>query len=213
MSVRIQEVVVIVWQKTRAALPLTMTCLINFLRSPLPTTITFFLLLLGAVKLMGMVLSCPCKPGVNEAFVFFTFVVPAVMLFTLMLVLIRPCQHRCRRCSCGSRFTEALIPCLIPSILWVVLLLLDGQYVACGLTYWKGNYELDDNKPEMVWCVPSSSGQLPEKALYQRFIGWSQVSGLILLLVICTVTMFVVGCRDCRQASEGNEEEAPLLHS
>ncbi|XP_036420212.1 calcium homeostasis modulator protein 5-like [Colossoma macropomum] len=213
MSVRIQEFIVIVWQTTKASLPLRMTCLTDVQHCPLKLTFLFFWLLLGIEKLMEMQLSCPCKPGVNEAFVAFMFIVPALLVFTVMLLLTRPCKHPCRRGS--SRFAQALLPCLIPPTLWVILLLLNGQYVACGLTYWKGIYVLDEDKPPLLWCEPSSSRESVEKALYRRYIGWSQVSGLILVCSICIVTVVTVGQRDCRQAREGTtpEEEAPILHS
>ncbi|KAI4890835.1 hypothetical protein NFI96_021399 [Prochilodus magdalenae] len=203
MSVRIQEFMVIVWQTTRT-LPPKMTCLLH---SPARLTCVSFLVLLGFLKLAGISLTCPCKPGVNEAFAAAMFIVPSLLLFTVMLYLTRPFRIPCVRWSCGTRFAEGLLPCLIPPTLWVILLLLDGQYVACALTYWKGRYILDEDKPPLLWCEPSSSRESVEKALYRRFIGWSQVSGLVLICSICIVTILVVSRRDCRQASEGTTPE------
>lgn len=76
---------------------------------------------------------------------------------------------------------------LFPPILWIIMLLLDGDYVACSFTKWKGEYVLDD-KLKTKWCKPTES--IPEgdetelQILTLSYISTSQVSHILYLQTI-----------------------------
>ncbi|ROL46030.1 hypothetical protein DPX16_0166 [Anabarilius grahami] len=46
---------------------------------------------------------------------------------------------------------NAFASCLIPPVIWICILLLDGKYVACAMTHWKGVY-VSDEELDMFWC-------------------------------------------------------------
>ncbi|TFJ95971.1 trypsin [Platysternon megacephalum] len=87
------------------------------------------LILVGIEKIMEVEFKCPPKKTLRDWYGVLYFVVPAVVLFVLSVAFqpkcLKRCCHSCRQC-CGSSFKIFL-----PSLIWIVILLLDGRYVAC----------------------------------------------------------------------------------
>ncbi|KAL7831556.1 hypothetical protein SRHO_G00310590 [Serrasalmus rhombeus] len=142
-------------------------------KSSLSSSIPFSVLMIGIEKVMETEFLCPCKPVLNQLLAVFMFITPALLAFIIMLFLVRPCKH-CSCCSCRKCCAKTFLPCLIPPVAWVIMLLLDGQYVACGLTFEQGNYISDKDDPLVKWCKSSSSDETEEKQLHQHIVGLSQ---------------------------------------
>ncbi|XP_065100013.1 uncharacterized protein [Paramisgurnus dabryanus] len=95
---------------------------------------------------------------------------------------------------------KALGHCLIPPVMWIITALIDGDYVACGLTNWKGTFVFD---PELrrAWCKPSESAnggnQSELRYEYQGYISISTTLGYAMLAVFSVVTVFLMSMYDC----------------
>lgn len=101
------------------------------------------LLLIGVEKLIEIeIFSCPCIVELNALLTTSIFTGPAFFTFTLMFLFLRPFKHG--RCCAGANddtqqnCPKAFGSCLIPPVMWIFILLLDGDYVACAMTGWKG---------------------------------------------------------------------------
>ncbi|KAK2906859.1 hypothetical protein Q8A67_005844 [Cirrhinus molitorella] len=92
--------------------------------------------------------SCPCTPGLNAILISFIFLGPALLALTVMLFMKRPCRRK------PQNVTELFLFSLIPSSLWMFLLLFEGEYVACGMAHWEGDYILDEER-QIKWCKPT----------------------------------------------------------
>ncbi|KAL7834132.1 hypothetical protein AOLI_G00290920 [Acnodon oligacanthus] len=191
----------------------------EILKSPLRTSVPFSFILMGVEKVMEFEFSCPCKPDLNVWFALFMFVSPALLAFTIMMYLTNPWEHR-RCCSCGSRFVRNFFSCLIPSAVWIILLFLDGHYVACGMTYWEGNYVLDQGKPPMKWCELTTTQESMEKDLSRLHFAQSQIAGFSLLCLSCVLALFNLCCRQAQDPQhnqqhlqETPEERPPEVYS
>lgn len=75
--------------------------------------------------------------------------------------------------SLGERF----LYCLIPPVIWIIILLIDGDYLACGMTTWEGLYVFD-KEMEIKWCQPTEqAGNRTDFRLKNQKIIWgSQVN-------------------------------------
>ncbi|TRY82423.1 hypothetical protein DNTS_016380 [Danionella cerebrum] len=108
----------------------------------------FCFALIGLEKLMDQEFSCPCDPGFNTILISSLFMAPALLALCVMVFIQRPCRQSSSRCVGGFLF------CLIPPLLWTCLLLLEGDYVACGAAYWEGDCVLDEEF-KIKWCKPT----------------------------------------------------------
>jgi len=163
-----------------------------FLKSfPFTFIVLLSLLLIGVEEFMEIfVFVCPCRPDLN-AHTVFIFIGPAFVIFELLFLFLRPFkERRCYCCGGANDDTQqnsnddtqqscpkAFASCLIPSVMWVLILLLDGDYVACAMTDWKGDpvfdYHLDRS-----WCKPVESFQNETvlRDLTLKYIHHSQVN-------------------------------------
>ncbi|KAL7831557.1 hypothetical protein SRHO_G00310600 [Serrasalmus rhombeus] len=174
--------------------------------SPLHATVPVTFILMGAEKMMGLEFSCPCQPQLNLSLVSFMFSVPALLVFTIMLILARPCKYTCGCCSC-RKFAESFLACLIPPTVWFILLFLDGRYLACVMTNWNGMYVSDMGDPPVRWCEPVGSNKIKGRRLHQDFITYSKIMGYFLLFGICLVIVCAVCCWDCCHPKEQDVEK------
>lgn len=140
--------------------------------SPLVSNVAFGFILMGLEKLVELEFECPCNPTWNGAFSSAFFIIPAVMAFTLMLIIQGcRCDQWCRKTVSLSSF--------VPAIVWLILLFLDGQYFACAMTDWEGRFVLVDKAPPQKWCEPIGEGDVTPQELMlrsQQLFVFSQVS-------------------------------------
>ncbi|CAB1331687.1 unnamed protein product [Coregonus sp. 'balchen'] len=106
----------------------------EFGNSPLVSNVAFGFILMGLEKLVELEFECPCDPKWNGLFSSAFFVIPAIMAFMLMLI-IQDCRYDLSGCP-----RTVSISSLVPPIVWLILLFLDGQYFACALTDWSGRF-------------------------------------------------------------------------
>lgn len=146
------------------------------------------LLLLGLEELIEKeFFICPCRSDLNKLVTLLILIGPALFMFALMYLLLRPFR---RRCCCASKCIEkneknknekncfnAFLSCLIPPVMWIILFLLDGDYVACGMTDWNGVYKFN-NQLNRCWCKPTEDtrNEMVLQDLMHKYIHWSQVN-------------------------------------
>uniref|UniRef100_A0A3P9IGF1 Uncharacterized protein n=1 Tax=Oryzias latipes TaxID=8090 RepID=A0A3P9IGF1_ORYLA len=115
----------------------------------------------GMTQIPSLEFECPCRPAWNGAFSSAFFIIPAVMAFTLMLI-IQGC-----RCDVWCRKTVSLSS-FVPAVVWLILLFLDGQYFACAMTDWEGRFVLVDKAAPQKWCEPVKEGDVTAQELMVR---------------------------------------------
>ncbi len=116
---------------------------------------------------MEMDFACPCQPDWNAPFAAAYFIVPAVLIYLLMLN-IQLNKFKCWKNVYVSSF---------PAIVWIILMFLDGQYFACGMTSWLGKFIDVSESSHLKWCEPDdhkSSKEYMKKT--QNWFSVSQVS-------------------------------------
>lgn len=140
------------------------------------------LLLIGLEGLIEPDLLCPCSARWNKPLIVLIFIGPFLFTFALMFILLRPCSCKCR-CSVEPKQNchKAFLQCLFPPVMWVIILLLDGDYVACASTTWDGNYVSGLSLGSIrKWCLPSNRTFAEQESdfrfKYQTFIYISQVN-------------------------------------
>ncbi|KTG02539.1 hypothetical protein cypCar_00016613 [Cyprinus carpio] len=78
-----------------------------------------------------------------------------------------------------------------------MLVLLDGDYIACQKTDWNGVYVSDDQQ-HVKWYQPTEpvpgKNETELQALTFSFIAESQTSGFVMLLVLGIILIVVVFC-------------------
>ncbi|XP_003201067.1 uncharacterized protein si:dkeyp-122a9.2 [Danio rerio] len=159
-------------------------------------TFPFTIALFGLEMLMDREFSCPCDPGLNVTLIVFLFVGPAFLALTVLVFIRRPCKRK------SQSSAEVFSFCLIPPSLWIFLLLFEGEYLACGLAHWEGDYVLDEGR-QIKWCKPSGLNdnktirtdllELTEKVTF-----YSRLSALALLSLLCISFMTVLVWSDCK---------------
>lgn len=154
--------------------------------SPLVSNVAFGFILMGLEKLVELEFECPCNPKWNGLFSSAFFIIPAVMAFTLMLIIQGcRCDTWCRKTVSFSSF--------VPAIVWLILLFLDGQYFACAMTDWKGRFVIVDKAAPQKWCEPTSEGDVTPQELMlrsQQLFVVSQVSFISCISLHCYMHMF-----------------------
>ncbi len=135
------------------------------------TIISF--LMVGLEKLMEMDFACPCDPNMNGVFSAAYFVVPALFSITLMFCVKSPqCKTKC------PHLGLSIGTCTIPAAVWIMLLLFDGQYIACAKTSWEGLTVHTDISASTTWCQPftNSDNITIKKMEFYGYRNYSQVS-------------------------------------
>lgn len=100
---------------------------------------------LGLEKLLGMDFACPCDPQMNLIFSIAYFLIPALFSSAFMFYVQSP--------HCKSKRSFSTVTCLIPAVIWVMLLFFDGQYLACARTSRQGLMVQTDGSA-LTWCKP-----------------------------------------------------------
>ncbi|XP_042268441.1 calcium homeostasis modulator protein 6-like [Thunnus maccoyii] len=163
---------------------------------PVVSTVVFAFILAVVEKMLGVKFACPCNPKWNRAFVFPFFLIPAGTACLLMMLI-----HGCdgyKKVLCG----------FLPFIVWMALMLLDGQYYVCGNSDWPGTF-VTANDTYLMWCKPTNT--TTEKELLRRsheFHIWSQGLGntmVTILLILLVIYIAHTTKSKCHQ----NDEDAP----
>ncbi|KAJ8340679.1 hypothetical protein SKAU_G00353120 [Synaphobranchus kaupii] len=157
---------------------------------------------MGLEKLVELEFECPCNPKWNGMFSSAFFIIPAVMAFTLMVII--------QGCRCGIRCQKTVsISSFVPAIVWLILLFLDGQYFACAMTDWKGRFVIVDKAAPQKWCEPTGEDEVTQTqelmVRSQELLVVSQVIGIALLIFICVGLIVYVIRQSCIQEEENQD--------
>lgn len=197
---------------------------------------------------MELKLSCPCRHEMSKRLITSIFVGPPVLLFAIVSILLNPFRYVCKQCSakegscayltacfknafgiccqcCGDKtnvdrliFWKDLGRCLILPIIWVIILLLDGDYLACYWTNWEGKHVFDKEIKKM-WCQPTelvnARNESEIQHEYQMFISESQFRGYLLLGAFGLVIILFGALSNCWNkegvAPGTRQEDKPFL--
>lgn len=166
-----------------------------------PTSILVMLL----EVLANYTFSCPCDSEMNTTLTGLIFISPACFSFALTFFLLHAKEKQDKeqndkeneyaiKTEKDVKYNYILIS-LIPSIVWIIGLFFDGDYVACSQTDWEGLYVFDENL-KIKWCKPTKlipgKNQNQLQSLTLSFIGKSQVCGYVLLLLFSIAIIAIV---------------------
>lgn len=177
---------------------------------PLTSNVMFSFLMVILEKLVDMEFVCPCKMRCENAlFVFAFFILPAILAFLMMINL------KNDNIAWNETWYKKVLgkgDCVIPAVAWIIILLFDGRYIACGMTYWPGRYETANKASSIDWCEPHN-GTLYEERLMasQEWYFHSQCGGLALTLLVVlvgsciTIRNFCANEETSGQTDTGNE--------
>ncbi|XDV39421.1 hypothetical protein PO909_008671 [Leuciscus waleckii] len=183
-------------------------------KSAVFTSIPLSILLVPLERLSDKHFSCPCKAELNVDASNLIFVAPFFFFFSLMCLALQPfkpihqhgsncsCSLNCKKCCSYCIFLKCkeFILCLIPPCVWIILLLLDGNYLACRDTDWNGVYVSEDEH-HLKWCKPFKSipgrNETELRDLTLRFVARSQKYGCVVLLVLSCIIILTVVISDC----------------
>ncbi|XP_056622118.1 calcium homeostasis modulator protein 4 [Triplophysa dalaica] len=170
--------------------------------SPLVSNVAFGFILMGLEKLVELEFECPCDPMWNGLFSSAFFIIPAVMALAIMMIV--------QGCRCEvSRRRSVSLSSVVPAVVWLILLFLDGQYLACAMTDWHGRYVIVDKAAPQKWCEPTQDQESvsPRDLMLrsQRLFVESQVIGIVLLIFICFGLVVYVIRESCQQELETPE--------
>nr|XP_005161753.1 uncharacterized protein si:dkeyp-122a9.1 [Danio rerio] len=174
--------------------------------------------------------SCPCNSSEKKnCLTVFVFVAPALFSFALTFIYLclKPKREEGKeevnrnddeekdKIKENKKKNKYLKYCgyiaisLIPLVLWIILMLLDGDYVACIETQWKGQYTFDD-KLQIKWCKPldfiPEKNETEYKNLTLGYIEKSQKSGYICLISFSLILAVIVGVYKCCEDKKPTEK-------
>ncbi|KAL7402222.1 hypothetical protein ABVT39_011578 [Epinephelus coioides] len=85
-----------------------------------------------------------------------------------------------------------------PPVLWIILLLMDGDMFACAMTTWSDSYEKTEKGGAKQWCKPAnytSSQENEYKNKTQELFSLSQGIGMgVIILLTCGFGVFAFLC-------------------
>lgn len=123
----------------------------EMLKSSFVPNVIFGSLLACMEKLMEVEFECPCDPEVNLLLVTAYFAAPAVFIFVVTSA------RGCRNKKCSNGWTNNVFMGFAQAILWLILLFIDGNYLACAKADWSGVYEEAPGAAHWKWCKPNNS--------------------------------------------------------
>ncbi|XP_016106221.1 protein FAM26E-like [Sinocyclocheilus grahami] len=167
-------------------------------------SVTLSVLLFGFMVVINHTFTCPCRSDQNTTLTVSIFIGPAFFALVIMFHMLRPLRYGWFHCPKGAyddnqqNWPKALISCLIPPVMWIFMLLLDGDYVACAMTKWNGVY-VSNFYQNMSWCKPIEGlrNVTELQDLTRKYIHQSQYAGYVVISVFSALSLAVVGIHDC----------------
>lgn len=168
----------------------------------LAISVPMIILLIPLEALIDKDFICPCDAKLNPIITNLIFAGPFILVFASMCIILQQIKFK----SSVFQPLKMLFLCLIPPFVWIVLVLLDGDYVACRDTDWNGVYVSDDQL-HLRWCKPTDSfpgrNDTELQALTLSFIVKSQMYGfgMLLSLGIYLIVLHIGCCRSCNHCN------------
>ncbi|XP_067830150.1 calcium homeostasis modulator protein 6-like isoform X2 [Heptranchias perlo] len=171
------------------------------------------LILIGFEQLLEQKVPCPCAVGWNYTYALLSFLIPAISLFMISLMLqsdlLKWCRCRFRNdliapsCKCNPFkyyfLLMVVLKALIPPIMWISILFLDGDYYACSKLMRK-NAAVNSRNCSESQCN-QNPGEIPPHL--QKVCNESRLFGalvFVISLIVMTVLYFLPQwtCFDCK---------------
>ncbi|XP_049929212.1 calcium homeostasis modulator protein 4-like isoform X2 [Epinephelus moara] len=171
----------------------------EFKKSALVSSAFFGVILLCLEKFIEKEFACPCKVGSNTAFATAYLIVPAVVVFLLMMNI--------KDFKCGMSQKEiwkTVASSFVPAMFWIIIVLWDGHCVACMKTTWSGSYVEIDKAAPQKWCKPANltpSQELDYKNETQHWFFMSQCIGMAMIASLTFILLF----KCCRQQEDSQQ--------
>ncbi|KAL7379737.1 hypothetical protein ABVT39_004980 [Epinephelus coioides] len=172
----------------------------KFKESPLGSNVFFGTILVCLENITDTEFSCPCKVPQNLLFSAAYFIIPAAVVFLLMVNI-----QSCRSKTCSKAFAKNVVSSLVVAIFWVIIVFWDGKGFVCAMTDWSGNYvELNNTSPKK-WCRPTN--KTTSQACQTKIREWYFYSqGIAWFLIILLMCGYI--CRMCSTKDVKGDPEA-----
>ncbi|XP_017261248.1 uncharacterized protein LOC108230008 [Kryptolebias marmoratus] len=179
-----------------------------FKTSALISNLVFVATLLSLEKMLEFEFVCPCDAAWNRVSASAVFVFPPVLIFLLM------CSFRFKLHSFNSlrSFWEVFPFIFVPPVTWLIIVFIDGQYFACAMTFWSGEYRITNPFPLLKWCKADYQPgiNLNELANTRLWYAQSQFIGFCLAFVLGVIYSIGQSCiawNFCTQPDTSGEED------
>ncbi|XP_056243705.1 uncharacterized protein LOC130176572 [Seriola aureovittata] len=169
-------------------------------KSPLGSNTVFGFILVGLEKLLEMEFACPCDSNHNVRLVVSLFINPAILAFVLMM-RIQGCE--CEGKTSLKQWIKLVLSSLVPPFLWWILLLSDGQYIACAKSSQSGRFVVVDNASRQKLCTPYNGNSSQELIHTQKTYARSQEAGMWALISITIISVILMLIEPCSK-TQGN---------
>ncbi|XP_022612016.1 uncharacterized protein LOC111229823 [Seriola dumerili] len=169
-------------------------------KSPLGSNTVFGFILIGLEKLLEMEFACPCDSNRNVRLVVSLFINPALLAFVLM-IRIQGCK--CEGKTSWKQWIKLVLSSLVPPFLWWILLLLDGQYIACAKSSQSGRFVVVDNASRQKLCTPYNGNSSQELINTQKTYAHSQEAGMWAMISITIISVILMLIEPCNK-TQGN---------
>lgn len=161
---------------------------------------------IGLEEIIEPHILCLCTVGDNKL-TWSLITGPPFAIFILMYYFLRPFTNRCFCCSAEANDKQdcfiAFIYCLIPPVMWAIILLLDGDYFVCYMTDWNGVYVFDEQL-NRLWCKPTEGmrNETELRYLIKNYVHQSQCIGCIIMTFSSILLFFIICIYDCIKAGK-----------
>ena len=125
-------------------------------KSPVGSNVVFFFLLAAVEKMLQVDFACPCNPAWNAVFVAPFFLIPALMASLLMWLIHGDSENESKNENKIKNKIKNIIFSVLPSIVWMALMLVNGRYIVCAFSTWHGRFVADDTT-YLKWCRPTNA--------------------------------------------------------
>ncbi|XP_049430332.1 uncharacterized protein LOC125887510 [Epinephelus fuscoguttatus] len=170
----------------------------EFKKSALVSNGFFGIILLCLEKFIEKEFACPCNVYWNATFATAYFLVPATLVFVLMMKI--------KDFQCGmsrKKIFKTVASSIGPALFWIIIVLWDGHCVACMGTTWSGSYVEIDKAAPQKWCKPANltpSQELDYKTSTQLCFFVSQVIGMVMIALFTVILgVYFFCCKGCKR--------------
>ncbi|XP_022601173.1 uncharacterized protein LOC111221867 [Seriola dumerili] len=167
-------------------------------KSPVASNMVFGFILACLEKLLEMEFACPCESKQNVRLVVLFFIGPALLAFVLM-IKIQGCESK----KSWKERIGLLASSCVSSVVWILLMLFDGQYVACAFSSQSGRFVVIDNASRQKLCKADNHNASQELINTQKWYSGSQEAGMWLLLLAAVIGLCLMLNKCCKKEEQG----------
>ncbi|MEQ2309054.1 hypothetical protein AMECASPLE_034683 [Ameca splendens] len=173
-----------------------------FKNSPLVINSCLGLIQICLEKIVEVEFACPCDSSWNKEYALLVFIVPPIIFLLLSSAI---CHCKSSKSSC-----KGLSNSLVPAMMWLIIVFIDGRYYACLMTNWSGSYEMINNAAPQKWCKPEYSSE-ESLAKTRRWYSRSQYTGFWMGLGLTLFYLMCLLCWWCSSSSQPKKDDQGTL--